>query len=92
MKKEKIISIIKLLLLSIMLVLLFFISDKFVDYLVTVDINVLKKVVYVILATIVVGIYTTEDKSTNKQKAIKENKQKDSTEKGIFPSWNKKEV
>ena len=92
MKKEKIISIIKLLLLSIMLILLFFISDKFVDYLVTIDTNILKKVVYVIFATVVVGIYTMEDKTTNKQKTIKENKQKEHTEKNIFSSWNKKEV
>ena len=92
MKKEKIISIIKLLLLSIMLVLLFFISDKFVDYLVTIDTNILKKVVYVIFATVVVGIYTMEDKTTSKQKTIKEDKQKEHTERNIFSSWNKKEV
>lgn len=92
MKKEKIISIIKLLLLSIMLILLFFISDKFVDYLVTIDTNILKKVVYVIFATVVVGIYTMEDKTINKQKIIKEDKQKEHTERNIFSSWNKKEV
>ena len=92
MKKEKIVNIIKLLLLSIMLVLLFFISDKFVDYLVTIDTNILKKVVYVIFATVVVGINTMEDKTTNKQKTIKEDKQKEHTERNIFSSWNKKEV
>lgn len=92
MKKEKIVNIIKLLLLSIMLVLLFFISDKFVDYLVTIDTNILKKVVYVIFATVVVGIYTMEDKTINKQKTIKEDKQKEHTERNIFSSWNKKEV
>lgn len=92
MKKEKIINIIKLLLLAVMLVLLFFISDRFVDYIVTVDIEVLKRAVYIILATTVVGIYTMEDKTTDKQKIIKEYKQKEHATKNIFPNWNKKEV
>ena len=43
MKKEKILNTIKLGMLAIMLILLFFISDRFVDYLVTVDIETLKK-------------------------------------------------
>lgn len=92
MKKEKIVNIIKLLLLAVMLVLLFFISDRFVDYIVTVDIEVLKRAVYIILATTVVGIYTMEDKTTDKQKIIKEHKQKEHATKNIFPNWNKKEV
>ena len=54
--------------------------------------NILKKVVYVIFATVVVGIYTMEDKTINKQKTIKEDKQKEHTERNIFSSWNKKEV
>ena len=73
MKKEKILNMIKLGMLAIMLILLFFISDKFVDYLVTVDVETLKKAVYVILATVVVGIYTMEEKAKT-EKEIKENK------------------
>lgn len=73
MKKEKILNTIKLGMLAIMLILLFFISDRFVDYLVTVDIETLKKAVYVILATVVVGIYTMEEKAKT-EKEIKENK------------------
>lgn len=73
MKKEKILNTIKLGMLAIMLILLFFISDKFVDYLVTVDVETLKKAVYVILATVVVGIYTMEEKAKT-EKEIKENK------------------
>lgn len=72
MKKEKILNTIKLGMLAIMLILLFFISDRFVDYLVTVDVETLKKAVYVILATVVVGIYTMEEK----EKAVKEKKEK----------------
>lgn len=73
MKKEKILNTIKLGMLAIMLILLFFISDRFVDYLVTVDVETLKKAVYVILATVVVGIYTMEEKAKT-EKEIKENK------------------
>lgn len=73
MKKEKILNMIKLGMLAIMLILLFFISDRFVDYLVTVDVETLKKAVYVILATVVVGIYTMEEKAKT-EKEIKENK------------------
>ncbi|MBO5179887.1 MAG: hypothetical protein J6B87_06040 [Clostridia bacterium] len=70
MKKEKILNTIKLGMLAIMLILLFFISDRFVDYLVTVDVETLKKAVYVILATVVVGIYTMEEKAKT-EKEIK---------------------
>lgn len=73
MKKNKILNLIKLGMLAIMLILLFFISDKFVDYLVTVEIETLKQAVYVILATVVVGIYTMEEKAKT-EKEIKENK------------------
>ena len=68
MKKEKIINLIKLGMLAIMLILLFFISERFVNYLVTIDVETLTKAVYVILATVVVGIYTMEEK----EKTIKE--------------------
>ena len=68
MKKEKIINLIKLGMLAIMLILLFFISERFVNYLVTIDVETLTKAVYVILATVVVGIYTMEEK----EKAVKE--------------------
>ena len=70
MKKNKILNLIKLGMLAIMLILLFFISDRFVDYLVTVEVETLKQAVYVILATVVVGIYTMEEK----EKAVKETK------------------
>lgn len=70
MKKEKIINLIKLGMLAIMLILLFFISERFVNYLVTIDVETLTKAVYVILATVVVGIYTMEEK----EKAVKETK------------------
>lgn len=65
--KKKVEAVAKLLMLLVMLVLLFFISDRFVDYLVTVDIEVLKKAVYVILATGIVGIYTTERKENKEE-------------------------
>ena len=70
MKKEKILNMIKLWMLAIMLILLFFISERFVNYLVTIDVETLTKAVYVILATVVVGIYTMEEK----EKAVKETK------------------
>lgn len=73
MKKEKILNLIKLGMLAIMLILLFFISEKFVGYLVTIDVETLTKAVYVILATVVVGIYTMEEKEKT-IKEIKENK------------------
>lgn len=65
--KMKVEAVARLLMLLVMLVLLFFISDRFVDYLVTVDIEVLKKAVYVILATSIVGIYTTERKENKEE-------------------------
>lgn len=65
--KKKVEAVAKLLMLLVMLVLLFFISDRFVDYLITVDIEVLKKAVYVILATSIVGIYTTERKENKEE-------------------------
>lgn len=68
MKKEKILNLVKLGMLAIMLILLFFISERFVNYLVTIDVETLTKAVYVILATVVVGIYTMEEK----EKTIKE--------------------
>lgn len=70
MKKEKILNLVKLGMLAIMLILLFFISERFVNYLVTIDVETLTKAVYVILATVVVGIYTMEEK----EKAVKETK------------------
>lgn len=57
-KKQKALAIAKLVLLATMLVLLFFIADGFVNFLVTIEIEVLKKAVYIILATAVVGIFT----------------------------------
>lgn len=96
MKKEKIINLIKLGMLAIMLILLFFISDRFVDYLVTVDVEVLKKAVYVILATTVVGIYTMEQKPTEKREKMqlplfdnREKKEKESKEKRKIFDFNK---
>ena len=71
MKKNKILNLIKLGMLAIMLILLFFISERFVNYLVTIDIETLTKAVYVILATVVIGIYTMEEK----EKTIKEVKE-----------------
>ena len=65
--KKKVEAVAKLLMLLVMLILLFFISDRFVDYLITVDIAVLKKAVYVILATGIVGIYTTERKENKEE-------------------------
>lgn len=73
MKKEKILNLIKLGMLAIMLILLFFISERFVNYLVTIDVETLTKAVYVILATVVVGIYTMEEKEKT-IKEVKENK------------------
>lgn len=76
MKKEKILNLIKLGMLAIMLILLFFISERFVNYLVTIDVETLTKAVYVILATVVVGIYTMEEKekTIKEVKEVKENK------------------
>lgn len=65
--KMKVEAVAKLLMLLVMLILLFFISDRFVDYLITIDVAVLKKAVYVILATGIVGIYTTERKENKEE-------------------------
>jgi len=70
MKKNKILNLIKLGMLAIMLILLFFISERFVDYIVTVDTDTLTKAVYVILATTAVGIYTIEPKEKEKTEKV----------------------
>ena len=87
MKKEKILNLIKLGMLAIMLILLFFISERFVNYLVTIDIETLTKAVYVILATVVVGIYTMEEK----EKTIKEVKEPKKEKVNLFVETKEKE-
>lgn len=87
MKKNKILNLIKLGMLAIMLILLFFISDRFVDYLVTVEVETLKQAVYVILATAVVGIYTMEEK----EKAVKEVKENKKEKINLFVETKTKE-
>lgn len=81
MKKNKILNLIKLGMLAIMLILLFFISERFVNYLVTIDVETLTKAVYVILATVVVGIYTMEEKEKEKINLFIETKAKEKEEK-----------
>lgn len=66
-KKQKILAVTKLILLATMLVLLFFIADGFVNFLVTIEIEMLKKAVYVILATVVVGIFTGGSKQEKEE-------------------------
>lgn len=87
MKKEKILNLIKLGMLAIMLILLFFISERFVNYLVTIDVETLTKAVYVILATVVVGIYTMEEK----EKTIKEVKEPKKEKINLFVETKTKE-
>lgn len=87
MKKNKILNLIKLGMLAIMLILLFFISERFVNYLVTIDIETLTKAVYVILATVVIGIYTMEEK----EKTIKEVKEPKKEKVNLFVETKEKE-
>ena len=87
MKKNKILNLIKLGMLAIMLILLFFISERFVNYLVTIDIETLTKAVYVILATVVIGIYTMEEK----EKTIKEVKEPKKEKINLFVETKEKE-
>lgn len=62
MKKEKILSLIKLVLFIGMVVLTYFISDKFIDYVLTIDVQIVKRVVNMILILIVTAIYFKEKK------------------------------
>ena len=87
MKKNKILNLIKLGMLAIMLILLFFISERFVNYLVTVDVETLTKAVYVILATVVIGIYTMEEK----EKTIKEVKETKKEKINLFVDTKEKD-
>ncbi len=87
MKKNKILNLIKLGMLAIMLILLFFISERFVNYLVTIDIETLTKAVYVILATVVIGIYTMEEK----EKTIKEVKEPKKEKVNLFVETKEKD-
>lgn len=87
MKKNKILNLIKLGMLAIMLILLFFISERFVNYLVTIDIETLTKAVYVILATVVIGIYTMEEK----EKTIKEVKETKKEKINLFVDTKEKD-
>ena len=87
MKKNKILNLIKLGMLAIMLILLFFISERFVNYLVTIDIETLTKAVYVILATVVIGIYTMEEK----EKTIKEVKEPKKEKINLFVETKEKD-
>ena len=70
-----------------MLILLFFISERFVNYLVTIDIETLTKAVYVILATVVIGIYTMEEK----EKTIKEVKEPKKEKVNLFVETKEKD-
>ena len=55
--KKKIIKNIKLILFIMMLVLTYFVSTQTVDFLLTVNIETLKRALNIILVVIVVGIY-----------------------------------
>lgn len=57
MKKENIVNSVKMILLAVVLILLFFVAEAFVNFLVAIKIEVLKKIVYVIFATCVITIY-----------------------------------
>lgn len=55
--KIKIVKRIKLVLFISMLILTYFLSTKIVDFLLTVDVETLKRSLNIILVVIVVGIY-----------------------------------
>lgn len=55
--KLKIVKRIKLVLFISMLILTYFLSTKIVDFLLTVDVETLKRSLNIILVVIVVGIY-----------------------------------
>lgn len=55
--KKKIIKNIKLILFIMMLVLTYFVSTQTVDFLLTVNVETLKRALNIILVVIVVGIY-----------------------------------
>lgn len=56
-KLHQIAGFIKLLLFVTMLILTYFVSNKAVDYILTLDVNTLKRAVNIILAVIVVFLY-----------------------------------
>lgn len=56
-KNEKLIKNIKLVLFVVMLVLTYIASTKAVDFLLTVDVETLKRSLNIILVVVVVGIY-----------------------------------
>ncbi len=65
MKKENLVNSIKMVLLAIILIMLFFIAETFVNFLITIPIATLTKVVYVVFASAVINFYTnlpTNDK------------------------------
>lgn len=56
--KEKILNFIKIGLFIGMLILTYFVADKFINYIMTIDTDILKRVVNMILIVITVGIYS----------------------------------
>ena len=67
MKKENIVNSIKMILLAAILIMLFFIAEAFVNFLITIPIATLTKIVYVVFASAIINFYTNLPTNNDKK-------------------------
>lgn len=67
MKKENIVNSVKMILLAVILIMLFFISTSLVNFIVALPVATLEKVVYVVLASSVIHFYTNLPTNNDKK-------------------------